>query len=601
MIIRLLSQNLINQIAAGEVVERPSSVVKELTENAIDAGATEVEVRIADAGKSFISVSDNGCGMDKQSLEMCVLSHATSKLTADNLFDIHTFGFRGEALPSIASISRISISTCDSTDAWNLQLEGGQVTSMAPCNRKQGTTVEVRDLFFATPARLKFLKSDSTEAENCLSMFNRIALAFPRVTFSFYDSDKCKAHYEKTDDLQKRICDVFGTPFSENLFSVSAQKDELKLQGFVGVPTFNKASAGYQYFFVNNRCVKDKFFSSALKSAYAGLVPQGRYAAAVVYLDMPYNAVDVNAHPAKTEIRFKDADKVRYFIMSELKKALLSFGALKPTTESVNSFCPSEITKADSYTPSYASLRPQKDVYKEYKFFFPQNKTEQDDKEFPRYIPTPKNEPESPTIPMSFSEVEENKDETFISLGEALYQINNTYIVSATEDTLFVTDQHAAAERITLEKLKNNDLDSQTLLLPEVCAFSAAQVELLVSSVELLLKFGIHFEKLADDLVNVTAIPAILGTCDVSALITDIVDELESFGDAYTLNDKINHIVSTISCHGSLRAGKALSTTEMNSLLRQMEHTSNIAQCCHGRPSYVSFSVKDLNKFFERS
>ncbi len=597
MTIRLLSQNLINQIAAGEVVERPSSVVKELMENAIDAGATDVVVKVTDAGKSSIIISDNGCGMDEQSLEMCVLSHATSKLSSDNLFDIHTFGFRGEALPSIASIARVSIATCDGSDAWNLQLEGGKVTDLAPCSRKQGTTIEVRDLFFATPARLKFLKSDATESENCFAMFNRIALAFPQVTFSFYDADKCKARYEKTDDIKTRVNDVFGNQFAENLFAITAQSGDLKLRGFVGVPTFNKASANYQYFFVNNRCVKDKFFASALKSAYSGLVPQGRYAAAVVYLDMPYNAVDVNAHPAKTEIRFKDADKVRYFIMSELKKALSSFGALKPTTEAVNSFRPIETARA---TPYVTPPRVKKDVFQEYKFFLPKDNVEKANtgNRFAQATPAV---PPIATSQVTIPETEAQTDGTEIHLGDALYQINNTYIVSATAENLFITDQHAAAERITLEKLKNNVLDSQALLLPEVCTFSKSQVELLEANSELLLKFGIHFEKLAPDLVNVTAIPAILGSCEVNALITDIVDELESFGDAYTISDKINHIVSTISCHGSLRAGKSLSIEEMNSLLRQMENTSNIAQCCHGRPSYVSFSIKDLNKFFERT
>lgn len=589
MTIRLLSQNLINQIAAGEVVERPASVIKELIENAIDAGATEIEVKIIDAGKSHISVSDNGCGMDKQSLEMCVLSHATSKLSVDNLFDIHTFGFRGEALPSIASISRVSIESCNGQEAWRLQLEGNNVEDLSPCVRCCGTTVTVRDLFFATPARLKFLKSDLTESESCLSVFNKTALAFPKMSFKFYDGSKLKADYAKSNDIKERISSVFNKEFSDNLFEIKSTKEGLKLSGFIGVPTFNKASAGYQYFYVNGRNVKDKIFASALKSAYSGLTPQGRYPVAVLYLEAPYDSVDVNVHPAKTEIRFKDSDKIRCFIVSELKNALSSFGAIKPTTEAVNNFCS---MKSRGEGRSFSSPSYSKKLNDEYKFFAPKQ---------PITLVEKREEGVCPVVADEEPEIQElTSVEEKISLGTALYQICNTYIVSATDANLFIIDQHAAAERINLEKLKKGKIESQTLLLPEICSVTEAQVELLDKNSELLSRFGIHIEKLTGDLVNVTTIPAILGNCDVKSMMMDVIDELSNFGDAYSLNDKINHVLSTISCHGSLRAGRSLSITEMNSLLRQMEETSNIAQCCHGRPSYVVLSPKDLNKFFER-
>ncbi|MDR1333837.1 MAG: DNA mismatch repair endonuclease MutL, partial [Holosporaceae bacterium] len=334
MRIKLLPQNLVNQIAAGEVIEHPASVIKELLENAVDAGATEIKVKVIDAGKSFISVGDNGCGMDKESLELCVLSHATSKLNGENLWDIHTFGFRGEALPSIASVARLEIaSAIDSApEAWSIRLEGHQNFGLSPTTRSRGTTIEVRDLFFATPARLKFLKSDSSELDACYNALNHIALAFPKISFCFLDSDKKKAFYPKTDNLQKRLEDVLGTAFIENTFSISAEMDGLRLHGFTGVPTFNKASGNHQYFFVNGRFVKDRIFASALKSAYAGLTPQGRYATAVLYLEMPAHEVDVNAHPSKIEVRFREPGKIRQFITSELKKNLLSFGANIPVT-----------------------------------------------------------------------------------------------------------------------------------------------------------------------------------------------------------------------------------------------------------------------------
>ncbi|MDR0753666.1 MAG: DNA mismatch repair endonuclease MutL, partial [Holosporaceae bacterium] len=303
MKIQLLSQNLINQIAAGEVIERPSSVIKELMENALDAGANEIVVKVIDAGKSFISVSDNGYGMSCESLKLCVLSHATSKLNSENLFDIHTFGFRGEALPSIASISRLSITSMDgaSSEAWTISMEGAREPRISPANCKCGTVVEVRDLFFATPARLKFLKSNVAELDYCYDVFRRLALAFPEITFKFFDNDREKFFYSKTNNIRQRTYDVLGNSFGENTFEVKAEKDKLKLHGFIGVPTFNKTSSSYQHFFVNKRFVKDKNFVYILKSAYSGLVPSGRYPVAVLLLEMPYNEVDVNAHPAKIE------------------------------------------------------------------------------------------------------------------------------------------------------------------------------------------------------------------------------------------------------------------------------------------------------------
>ena len=623
--IKLLSQNLINQIAAGEVIERPASVIKELVENAIDAEATEIEVKIQDAGKSLISVSDNGCGMDKNSLKLCILSHATSKLSDENLFDIHTFGFRGEALPSMVSIARVSITSSDNNEgeAWKLNTEGKENIELELESRSRGTTVTVRDLFYATPARLKFLKSDNTESEACSQTLNRIALAFRNVSFTLYDKGKKKFTYEVTDSLKQRITDIFGETFSENLFEIKIQKGKYSLHGFIGVPTFNKPSSNYQYFFVNNRFVKDKIFALALRSAYSGLVPSGRYPVAILFLDMPHDEVDVNAHPAKTEIRFKEVEMVRGFLISSLKKLITTFGASRPSTEIINNVFHTNNAEEKSKTNDSISLKDlhttpiwnpylkQKNTqFQDYEnkkklynsgIFAPQKNGNISSKS--HFETSKKSNTELKLSNLSEISIQSTRNsEKKINLGTALYQIDNTYIVAATDDSLILVDQHAVAERITLEKLtKSTKLDSQDLLLPEVCPLSESKVELFEKNSELIAKFGIVFEKMSPDVIMVNALPSILGSCEAKPLINDIADELENMGNIYSLDEKIHLILSTISCHGSLRAGRKLSIEEMNFLLRQMETTENIAQCCHGRPSYIVLTKKNLNKFFERT
>lgn len=641
--IKVLSQNLINQIAAGEVIERPASVVKELVENAIDAGATEVEIRLEDAGKSLISVSDNGSGMDKDSLKLCVLSHATSKLSDENLFNIHTFGFRGEALPSMVSIARVSLvsSDNDNGEAWRLNTEGKGSLELEPDSRTKGTTVMVRDLFYATPARLKFLKSDTSESEACRQTLKRMALSFKNVSFSLYDNDKKKLLYGATDSLFQRIKDIFGEEFAENLFEVKIEKGKYSLHGFVGVPTFNKPSSSYQYFFVNNRFVKDKIFASALRSTYSGVIHPGRFPVAILFLDMPHDEVDVNAHPAKTEIRFKEGEMVRGFLVSALKKLISAYGSSRPSTEIVNCmFNPqSKMESNDSNVgfsetsteASIANLRdsetaPAWNVIRSHGgakdqeisqrcFSNYENKQKlynsgifalQKNRSLPKSdVNSQQQMPKFDVIENPLPEILERSEENSENrthFGTALYQIANTYIVAANNDSLILIDQHAVAERITLEKLKKDTkLESQDLLLPEVCPLSEVQVELLEKNSDLIAKFGIVYEKLSSDVVIVNALPAILGSCEAKPLINDVVDELEQMGDVYSLEKKIHLILSTISCHGSLRAGRKLSIDEMNSLLRQMESTENIAQCCHGRPSFVVLTTKNLNKFFERS
>ncbi len=612
--IKILPQNLINQIAAGEVIERPSSVIKELMENAIDAGATEINIKIINAGKSFISVSDNGIGMDKDSLQLCILSHATSKLSNENLFDIHTFGFRGEALPSIASIARVSITSSNSNtnEAWCLQSNGKEQCSILPSTRIRGTTVEVQDLFFATPARLKFLKSDATESDACLQTFNRIALAFNKIFFTFQEDNKKIISYPIEDNLNQRIYNVFGTTFFENVFPINIKQDNFLLSGVIGVPTFNKSSSLYQYFFVNNRFVKDKIFTAALKVAYSGLVPHGRFPVAILFFSLPYSDVDVNAHPTKTEIRFRNSDKVRSFLITELKKAISSFGSKKSTTEVINNFCDNIYTRnfSDKNTTSCVSSNFSKivrnnakdfsaSIYQPHKidnYHLAESKNTDANNSYKAY------DLNNLSVQKNIEQIVFEQDTSNeINLGNPLYQIANTYIVAANNDNLIIVDQHATAERITLEKLQSfSKLESQNLLLPEMYPIKQSQLELLEKNKELINKFGIIYETLTPDMIMIQALPSILGHCEVKPLINDVLDELETFGNVQSLQEKIQLMLSTISCHGSLRAGKKLSIEEMNSLLRQMEKTPNIAQCCHGRPSYIMINYKILNKFFER-
>lgn len=643
MQIQVLPQDIVNQIAAGEVIERPASVIKELMENAIDAEATEITVKIIDAGKNFISVSDNGIGMDADSLQKCVLSHATSKLNRENLFNIHTFGFRGEALPSIASIARLSISsTKNDSEGWCIKLEGSQNLGLSPVNMGTGTTVEVRDLFFATPARLKFLKSDSYEADSCFSVFNRIALSNNNVSFKFIENDKEKAYYRATDNLMGRVRDVFGESFIKNVFEINAKRAEMHLHGYIGVPTFNKSSGSSQYFFVNNRFVKDKIFTYALKSAYSSLTPRGRYPVAILFINLPYNEVDVNAHPAKTEIRFRESDKVRMFVVSELKTSLTSFGSSVATTELTDNFYAKAALQADERALSEKSVEsvrsstflsssrssPLPSSSSEYAFQkdrFPEKKHSicNDDVLQGSYNPTPQPkcevfEPNLDTIMQSAAvndsataeqlqsafplKGEEDAKPGAINLGRALFQIQNMYVVSECEDGLIIVDQHAAAERMMIETLRNDlKLKAQDLLIPDICGFSESEVELLKANEELLRKLGINIEIMSKDLVSINSLPAILESSDAKPIITDIVDELSMFGSVYSIEEKVYSILSSMSCHSSIRAGKKLSLDEMNHLLKRMEQTTNIAQCCHGRPSYIKISVKDLNKFFERT
>jgi len=623
MTIRVLPDNLVNQIAAGEVIERPASVIKELVENAIDAGATRITVTLKSGGKSLIVVEDNGKGMSKEDLALAVERHATSKLPDDDLFGIKFLGFRGEALPSIASVSKMKILTrqANAENGWELNIKGGQKEEIMPAAHNFGTRIEVRDLFYATPARLKFLKTDSAEAGACADIISRIALANPSVAFYLYVDDKKKISLDVTlegerEARMRRAAEVMGREFSENSLSVNGTRDGMRLTGLVSLPTYSKANTLSQYLFVNNRPVKDKLLLGALKGAYAGVLEVSRYPACVLFLEVEPMYVDVNVHPTKAEVRFFDQQGVRSLIVGAVRQALLNGDKRSANTgasELLNHL--QELT--DDYIPDQAPAQVLSS------FSLPLHEGNKEEVSNTGFL----NEHIRPTSYQSqFSQstykgngilpeliknhsvkIEEPSEadyETAGELGVAKAQFHDTYILAQSDDALILIDQHAAHERIVLERLKEamsqgEKLPSQLLLLPEVVDLSLTQKAALVSEFESLAKLGLVLKDFGNG-VMVTEVPALLKDAAIKKMIIDLADELSEWGTSTVAEDKINHIAATMACHGSVRAGRRLNIAEMNHLLREMEQTPHCAECNHGRPTYVRLELSDLEKLFHR-
>ncbi|MCM1324245.1 MAG: DNA mismatch repair endonuclease MutL [Acetobacter sp.] len=688
MPIRILPNTLINQIAAGEVIERPASAVKELVENALDAGADRIEITLQNGGKSLLVVEDNGKGMTKSDLAIAVERHATSKLPTDDLFNVQFLGFRGEALPSIASVSKMKISTRqkDDENGWEISINGGEKSEIRPCAKPLGTRIEVRDLFYATPARLKFLKTDTAETGACVDIINRIALANPHVSFSLYAEGKKKvtltaANADFFDIRLRRAAEVMGQTFTENSLEVRGSRNGIKLTGLVSLPTYNKANTLSQYLFVNNRPVKDKLLLGALKGAYAGVLENSRYPACVLFLEVEPMYVDVNVHPAKAEVRFFDQQGVRSLIVGTVRNALLlgDYQAatpinlttlLKSSTESLSpslsslgcetavkgspsSLChPSAVKQPSRDLPLQASLtsspsslgcetavkgspsflchpsavkQPSRDLSLQASLSPRRERTGEGDnntssprylRESSRYTPyqsqptphTPRGEmlPElEHALSVRTETPSEPEDLSSIGpLGVAKAQFHDTYILSQTEDALILIDQHAAHERIVLERLKaamttGEKLPSQIMLLPEVIDLSLTQKAALLGEFDSLQKLGLVLEEFGNSIL-VREVPALIKDADLKKMITDLADEMAEWGATNIVEDKINHIAATMACHGSVRAGRRLNITEMNHLLREMEHTPHSAQCNHGRPTYIRLDLPTLEKLFHR-
>lgn len=618
MPIRVLPSNLVNQIAAGEVIERPASVIKELVENAIDAGATKVEVTLEGGGKNLITVTDNGKGISPEELTLAVERHATSKLPDNDLFNINFLGFRGEALPSIASVSKMTISSRQkgSDSGWQISVNGGNKGEVKPAAVALGTKIEVRDLFYTTPARLKFMKSDSSETAQCVDMLQRIALANPQISFYLESDGKKKVALnacqgELFDCRQRRVADVLGGEFAENSVGIDAHNDFCKISGFIGVPTYNKANSLSEFLFVNNRPVRDKLILGAIKGAYQDMMTSGRYPACAVFIEVEPMYVDVNVHPTKAEVRFYDNGAIRGLLVGSIRHAL-SFGGQKSVeTGGLEHLLERTIEGEETDLAPLHSPQPAKN----YMLREPAA----------GFAATPFNHVHSfsggrgkstastmsiPALESKFSVrvAEEPTAETLEEVGElglAKAQFHNTYIISQTEDSIVIIDQHAAHERITMERMKQSmakheQVPAQMLLLPEVVDLSLPEKENILEYAPQLAQLGLRLEEFGTSAVLVREIPALLGETDVKKLIKDMAAEISEWGGEYALSDKIHHICATIACHGSVRAGRPLNIEEMNRLLRDMEKTEHSGQCNHGRPTYVKIKLADIEKLFER-
>ncbi|MBR2274326.1 MAG: DNA mismatch repair endonuclease MutL [Alphaproteobacteria bacterium] len=617
MSIRLLPSNLINQIAAGEVIERPASVIKELVENSLDAGATQIKISLKAGGKTLIIVEDNGAGMSADDLDLAVERHATSKLPTNDLFDIQFMGFRGEALPSIASVSKMTIITRREEDAengWSISVKGGDKEDIIPVSCSKGTRIEVCDLFYATPARLKFLKTDSAETGACVDILSRIALAHPNVSFYLYADDKKKLALDASsgdlfDMRLQRAAAVLGRDFAENSMPVLGERDGMKFSGLISLPTYNKANSLSQYLFVNNRPVRDKLLLGALKGAYSGVLENSRYPACALFLEVDPMRVDVNVHPTKAEVRFYDQQGVRSLVVGVIRQALLE-GDNRSSQTGAQEFMARLETQVANYSAvkqsSPMAFREKAPVMPNSDALFSSLQS------FQSRLPRPAASRSSSRLLPDFEyqhsvRVEEPKVEDVAEagpLGVAKAQFHDTYILAQADDALILIDQHAAHERIVLEKIKaamsaGEKLPSQLLLLPEVVDLSLTQKAALCGEFDTLSKLGLVMKDFGAGVV-VTEVPALLKDAPIKKLVVDLADEMAEWGGTTVVEDKINHIAATMACHGSVRAGRRLNIDEMNHLLREMERTPHAAQCNHGRPTYVRLDVKDLEHLFHR-
>jgi DNA mismatch repair protein MutL len=601
MTIRLLPEGTVNRIAAGEVIERPASVVRELVENAIDAGATRIDVVMTEGGKELISVIDNGKGMSADELSLCIERHATSKLPDDDLLEINFLGFRGEALPSIGSVSRLQITTRqrDSENAWTISVDGGRKQGPEPAAQNTGTKVEVRELFYATPARLKFLKTERTELSHANDTLKRLAMAHPDIAFSLSDGNRSvfrttqAGGNEETARLE-RLAAILGTPFRENAVPINAEREGFHLSGYAGVPTFNRGNAQHQYLFVNGRAVRDKLLNGAVRGAYADFLARNRHPIVALFLTCDPAEVDVNVHPAKAEVRFRDAGLVRGLIVSALKHALADAGHRSSTTTAeaaLGSFTAQPGYQGGSHSPgpiyqgASRSPRPKDGSGMETPFL---DYNAQPGARVEQPAPAAPTEPAPDKFPM----------------GAARGQLHETYIISQSADGIVIVDQHAAHERLVYERMKkaleHSGVASQVLLLPEVVELEPDLVARLEARAEQLAELGLVLEGFGDGAVIVREVPAMLGECNIKGLVRDLADDVAEFDEALSLKERLEDVCSTMACHGSVRAGRRLTVAEMNALMREMEVTPHSGQCNHGRPTFVELKLSDIERLFGR-
>ena len=598
--IRILPDHIINQIAAGEVVERPASAVKELVENAIDAGATRIEVSLADGGRTMLAVDDDGAGMDADALKLAVQRHATSKISGDDIMMINHLGFRGEALPSIASVSRMTITSRGGADThgWTLVVEHSKMGEMRPASRQKGTRVVVEDLFASVPARLKFLKTDRTETAQVLDIVRRISMAHPHIGFAVSDSRRQSMTLppRAEDDLRGRIRDAMGADFADDALAIDARRDAVALTGLAGLPSFHKSTATAIHLYVNGRAVRDRVLVGAVRAAYADTLPQGRHPVVVLFITLPPEDVDVNVHPAKAEVRFRDAGMIRALLINALRGEIgvapVSGGNL--SRQALNMGRRGGISSGgiDWQAPHHQAL-PMHDAPPD---------ARQAGEQHAGFAPTPNQD--SNQIPkQDFAQPPEIIAADY-PLGAAKAQLHKTYIIAETAEGIVLIDQHAAHERLVLERIKaehaDGSVERQILLVPEVVEVDAAGLAVLLEHAEMLGVRGLVLEAFGDGALLVREVPAILGQFDIQRLVRDTAEELLESDDSKNLEDRINHVWATISCYGSVRAGRVLNASEMNALLRDMEATPRSGQCNHGRPTFVTLSLHDIETLFRR-
>ncbi len=589
--IRRLPPGLVNRIAAGEVVERPASAVKELVENAIDAGATRVRVTLEEAGRRAITVEDDGSGMSRAELELAVERHATSKLLDEQLVDIRTLGFRGEALPSIASVSRLTLTSRTASEAhgWRLAGDGGRLGAPEPAAAPAGTRVDVLDLFFNTPARLKFLKSERRELELAREIVERLALAHPEVGFRLEAGGRRLIDLAPAD-RDTRLAALLGRPVVENAIEIAAERDLMRLFGLAVLPTLSRNHGQDQHLVVNGRPVQDRLLKGALRAAYADLLPANRQPIAALFLELPTAMVDVNVHPTKAEVRFRDSGEVRGLIVGALKRALAEHGHRSSTTTgtaALGKFTPGNSPAGGSGTAWPRPVAPPAAGLAE---------------EAQRYQAPPGLDIGPPS--MRHGDAPPAVEEAEFPLGAACAQVHETYIVAQTKDGIVIVDQHAAHERLVYERMKKalaaGGVARQALLIPEVVTVDARTRELLLERAADLLPLGLVLEAFGSEAVLVRETPALIGTDSVAVLLQDIAGDLANLDQALPLEEALLKVVARAACHGSVRAGRRLTPAEMNALLRDMERTPHSGQCIHGRPTSIALGKADIERLFGR-
>ncbi len=609
MPVRQLSEAVVNRIAAGEVVERPASVVKELVENALDAGASRIDVLTDGGGRRLICVTDDGEGMTRPDLALAVERHATSKLADDNLVQIRTLGFRGEALPSIGAVARLSLATRHASEqhAWTIEVDAGVKSDVKPAALNKGTRIEVRDLFHATPARLKFLKLDRTEAEAVRDVVRRLAMSRPDVAFTLAGEERAPVTFAAAlpgaTGRLTRLGDILGADFRANAVEVAAERDGVTIEGFAALPTLTRANALGQYLFVNCRPVRDKLLLGAVRGAYADYLPRDRHPLLALFVTLDAREVDVNVHPAKAEVRFRNAGLVRALIVSALKQALTRDGSRAATTggsATIAAFRPAVAPqRAWNWRRSPARPGDLRRAYAPVRGGFAEAGQAAFDVGGPAADLRDAAVAEmsvAPAVPAA--EMLENP------LGAARAQVHETYIVAQTRDGLVIVDQHAAHERIVYEKLKaaveKSGVARQILLIPEIVELDEADVERLVAHADELARFGLVLEAFGPGAVALRETPSLLGEIDGSGLVRDLAEHMSEWDESLPLERRLMHVASSMACYGSVRAGRRLKPEEMNALLREMEATPNSGQCNHGRPTYVELKLSDIERLFGR-